>query len=46
MELFAHLWVLKIKLGVVGKGLVGGEGRSSGSVLAGEGAPVALGFGS
>ena len=42
-ELSAHLWVLEIGLGVVGKMLVGSEGRGSGSALAGKGSPVVLG---
>ena len=41
----AHLWVLGVEVRVAGKGLVGGEGRSSSSVIVGEGALVALGIG-
>ena len=41
----AHLWVLGVDVRVAGKGLVNGEGRSSSSVIVGEGAPVALGVG-
>ena len=41
----AHLLVLGIEVGAVGKWLVGGEGQRLGTVDAGKGAPVVLSTG-
>ena len=42
----AHLLVLGFGVGVAGKRVIGGKGRSSSSGVAGEGVPVARGSGS
>ena len=43
-DVLTHLWVHGVEVEVAGKGLVGGEGRSLSSVLAGEEVLVARGF--